>query len=191
MMTLTEEGWSLPLGDFEQLSTWSAQAETQRPLSELERKRLATRAGGYWKVLALLSLAAAAVGSLVLPLGLGGGAAFVIACLVFMLALNFPIAENRKRYVRDDIELGTKQFASGRAATLRVAGAHCILGFVADGASARTIEFKLPRQVFESIQQGQPIEVWYVPVSETVMELSAGSYRYRLGDAGKQESLRI
>lgn len=186
MLTLNQEGWSLPLGDIEPITTWNARADTSRPLSEFERSQLVARSGGYWMVLTALLLAAAAVGSLVLPFGFGGEVAFVAAGLVFMLSLNFPIAENRGRYVRDDIELGVKVLASGRVASMRVAGGklrpYCVLTLIGDKTPASAIEFKVPRSAYTALQKDRRISVWYVPASGIVMELSTASYRYRLSD---------
>lgn len=182
MLTLNQEGWSLPLGDFEPISTWNARTETSRPLSESERKQLAARSGGYWMVLTTLLIASGVAGSLLLPLGFGPETAFVAAGLVFMYSLNFPFAENRGRYVRDDLELGTKVLVSGRIAATRMAGSTCILSLVSEKAPERTIEFKLPQSVYAGLQGSQSVSVWYVPASEVVMELSTASYSYRLGD---------
>ncbi|MGH8083154.1 MAG: hypothetical protein ACREP7_21425 [Lysobacter sp.] len=188
MLNLTQEDAGRPLGELETTSAYEAQTHTeQRPLSQLERGLLAAKSGGYWRVLIALALSASIAGLLVLPLG-GAGAAFVAACVVFMLSLNFPISENRGRYVRDDLQLGTKVAISGRVVAARTVRSHCVFTLASTPAGAHTLEFKLPRAAYAALRQEQSVDLWYVPSSGIVMELTAGSYRYRLGD--DEKSLR-
>ncbi|MFK3650561.1 hypothetical protein ACI2IY_19300 [Lysobacter enzymogenes] len=199
MLTSTQDR-SVPSPDAFGLSTSQAphpqtQARASRPLSQRERDLLAARSGGHWRVLLALSIAAAGAGALMLPLGFSAATAVLTACVAFMLSLNFPVAENRGGYVRDDIALDSKIGVAGRIAGKRMRGwlrPHCALT-VTDAAGSRAQTFKLPAAAYAAVREGQPAMVWYVPSSGIVMELSEGSYRYRLGDAepGQRSSQRV
>ncbi|MGO1068579.1 hypothetical protein [Lysobacter sp. CA199] len=186
MLNLTLDDTGRQTDELETPATFDAKPETRQQLSHSERNALAAKSGGYWKVLGALLIGAAIAGSLALPLGFGAGVAFVAASLAFMLSLNFPIAENRGRYVRDDIELGTKAAVSGRVVAMRIGGgrlrSHCVLTLLSDRTPAHTLQFKLPRSAYAVLRQEQPVTVWYAPSSGIVLELNSASYRYRLGD---------
>lgn len=106
-------------------------------------------------------------------------------CLIpvaFILLVITLGAEAEWRFLRKDLQAGTKAFRSGRIASLRTrddgeSSTIYRIGIAVDDPES-SIGFSVPQEVYDAVEEGQTVRFAYTPLSRILLELKTGTCAY-------------
>lgn len=176
----------------------TARSEQQiASLDEQEIRLLRCKWPGLFFALMLIVDAVVVIGVIYASVASAGFPdSWTVICLIpvaFVLLVVTLGAEAEWRFLRKDLQAGTKTCRHGRIASLRMhddgeSRTSYRIGIVVDDPEP-PFGFSVPQEVYDAVKEDQPVRVVYAPLSRTLFELRTETCAYSATGAkhGKTE----
>ena len=156
------------------------------PLDEQEIRFLRSKRLGLSFALMLIVDATVVIGviyaSIATPDFLDFWTVICLIPVVFILLVITLGAEAEWRFLRKDLQAGTKACRHGRIASLRMhddgeSPTTYRIGIVVDDPES-PFGFSVPKEVYDTVEEGQAVRVVYAPLSRILLELKTETCAY-------------